>query len=47
MGISDLEDTGLGLAIVKLLAEKLGGNATAKIENGMIEFLVCLKKNLQ
>ncbi|MEY9977607.1 sensor histidine kinase [Lysinibacillus sp. RC79] len=40
------KSTGLGLAIVKLLAEKLGGSATAKIEDGMIEFLVCLKKNL-
>ncbi|MGE7930209.1 sensor histidine kinase [Lysinibacillus xylanilyticus] len=40
------KNTGLGLSIVKLLAEKLGGNATAKIENGMIEILVCLKKNL-
>ncbi|MGE8000385.1 sensor histidine kinase [Lysinibacillus sp. NPDC093190] len=40
------KNTGLGLAIVKLLAEKLGGSATAKIEDGMIEFLVCLKKNL-
>ncbi len=40
------KNTGLGLSIVKLLAEKLGGNATAKIEEGMIEFLVCLKKNL-
>ncbi|MEB2299538.1 HAMP domain-containing histidine kinase [Lysinibacillus xylanilyticus] len=40
------KNTGLGLSIVKLLAEKLGGSATAKIEDGMIEFLVCLKKNL-
>lgn len=40
------KNTGLGLSIVKLLAEKLGGKATAKIENEMIEFLVCLKKNL-
>lgn len=40
------KNTGLGLSIVKLLAEKLGGNVAAKIENGMIEFLVCLKKNL-
>lgn len=40
------KNTGLGLSIVKLLAEKLGGSATAKIEDGMIEFLVCLKKNM-
>lgn len=40
------KNTGLGLSIVKLLAERLGGNATANIENGMIEFLVYLKKNL-
>lgn len=40
------KNTGLGLSIVKLLAEKLGGSVTAKIENGMIEFLVYLKKNL-
>ncbi|MCL1696159.1 MULTISPECIES: HAMP domain-containing sensor histidine kinase [unclassified Lysinibacillus] len=40
------KNTGLGLSIVKLLAEKLGGSATAKIEGGMIEFLVSLKKNM-
>ncbi|MBG9456431.1 hypothetical protein ABE61_21025 [Lysinibacillus sphaericus] len=40
------KNTGLGLSIVKLLAEKLGGRATAKIEDGMIEFLVCVKKNM-
>ncbi|MGE8035591.1 sensor histidine kinase [Lysinibacillus sp. NPDC093692] len=39
------KSTGLGLSIVRLLAEKLGGSATANIEDGMIEFLVCLKKN--
>lgn len=41
------KNTGLGLSIVRLLAEKLGGSATAKIEDGMIEFLVCVKKNLK
>ncbi|MEB2281037.1 HAMP domain-containing histidine kinase [Lysinibacillus xylanilyticus] len=41
------KNTGLGLSIVKLLAEKLGGSATAKIEDGMIEFLVCVKKELK
>lgn len=40
------KNTGLGLSIVRLLAEKLGGSATAKIENDMIEFLVSIKKNL-
>ncbi|OXS73010.1 hypothetical protein B1B04_13675 [Lysinibacillus sp. KCTC 33748] len=40
------KSTGLGLSIVRLLAEKLGGSATANIEDGMIEFLVCLKKNM-
>lgn len=40
------KNTGLGLSIVKLLTEKLGGNVAAKIENGMIEFLVCLKKRI-
>lgn len=40
------KNTGLGLSIVRLLAEKLGGSATAKIDDGMIEFLVCLKKNM-
>lgn len=38
------KNTGLGLAIVKLLAEKLGGTASAKIEDGMIEFLVKIKQ---
>ncbi|MEO4052531.1 HAMP domain-containing sensor histidine kinase [Solibacillus sp. CAU 1738] len=38
------KSSGLGLSIVKLLAGKLGGSATAKIEDGMIEFLVIIKK---
>lgn len=38
------KNTGLGLSIVKLLAEKLDGSATAKIEHGLIEFLVKIKK---
>ena len=41
------KNSGLGLSIVKLLAEKLGGGATAKIENGKIEFLVKVKNGFK
>lgn len=37
------KNTGLGLSIVRLLAVKLGGSATATIEDGVIEFLVKIK----
>lgn len=40
------KNTGLGLSIVQLLAEKLGGQASAFIKDGMITFHITIKSEL-